>query len=305
MKLSAPLATAAIILAAIAQPASAAPGAYAKAKRRTGLWEVTQGEFAGRQTCMAMGLADQSTFLMLKLDTSHMTNHVIALLFGNTAWSIKEGDDLGELQLHAGDETVGATAVAAEHGFFLYMSLERAQLWFDKTKGSDFWLERNGEEIGRYRGGDLAEAFRKTRACGEKLIKNDPFAELREPKPPSISPAMPTIEAASIPPKPTNLGSWMEALEKDYFAGPVGGSDIELRHDRRNSTPAALRFKLTINEQGKMVGCEVLASSGLSDWSSEFCSLAERHPLTFTPAVSATGKPVRGEYVTSAVVAFE
>ena len=182
MRLSASLALAAI-LGAFVLPVNAASGAHAKIKRQTGVWEVTQGDFAGRQTCMAIGSADQATFLMLKLDTRHMANHVIALVFSNAAWSIKEGDDLGELELHAGDAVMGANPVAGEHGFFLYMSLEPAQSWFDKTRGSDFWIERNGEEIGRYRGGNLAEVFRKIRACGDQLIKTDPFAGMREPKP--------------------------------------------------------------------------------------------------------------------------
>lgn len=296
----------ALILGAVALSANGAPAAKSKAQRQTGVWEIVQEEFAGRQTCMAFGLADRSTFLMLKLDTSHMADHVIAIILGNTSWSIKEGDELGELKFHAGDTTAGAEPVAADHGFFFYMSLEPAQVWFDKSRASGFWIERDGQEIGRYRGGNLAETFRKIRACGEKLIRDDPFADMREHDAPSVPAGTRSIvEPAVTPPKPTNLGASMKAIEKDYFAGPAGGTDIELRHDRRNSTPASVRFKITVDEQGRTAGCEIIASSGLSDWKEELCSLLQRHPLTFTPALSASGKAVRGEYVTTAVVAFE
>lgn len=296
----------AIVFGALTRPAEAAPASHSKASRQTGAWEIVQGEFAGRQTCMAIGEADQSTILTLKLDTGHMADHVIALLFYNAAWSIKQGDQIGPFRLHAGDETASADPVAWDHGFFFYMSLDPAQRWFDKTKASGFWIERDGREIARYKGGNLAETFRKIRACGERLIKADPFAAGAEP---SGSPAptnAPSIaEAAVTPPKPIDLESWISAIQKDYLAGPLGGEDLESRHDRRNSSPASLRFKFTIDEQGKMVSCEVVASSGLSDWSNEFCALAERHSLTFTPARSASGAPIRGEYVTSAVVAME
>jgi hypothetical protein len=153
-------------------PAAAAP----KPKRDVGNWEIVQGEFAGRQTCMAVGSADQSTVLTLKLDTRHMADQVIALLFMNMNWSIEEGEDLGELEFHAGPETAGVEPVAGKHGFFVYLPLQMAQTWFDNTKTSGFWIERKGKEIGRYRGGNLAETFRKIRSCGEGLVKADPFA---------------------------------------------------------------------------------------------------------------------------------
>ena len=151
--------------------------AAAKPKREVGTWDIVEGEFAQRQTCMAIGLADQSTFLTLKLDTRHMADQVIALLFMNTNWSIEEGDELGELEFHAGGETAEAEPVAAKHGFFLYLPLQTAQIWFDNTRNSGFWIERRGKEIGRYHGGNLAEIFRKIRSCGEELIKADPFAK--------------------------------------------------------------------------------------------------------------------------------
>lgn len=305
MRFSTSLATA-ILVAAIALPASSATVTHPKPKRQTGAWEVVRGEFAGRQTCMALGLADQSTYLTLKLDTGHMANHVIAILFGNTVWSIKEGDQLGEFEFNAGDQTAGAEPVAANHGFFFYMSLEPAQVWFDKTKAHGFSIERDGKEIARFKGGNLAETFRKILACGERLIKVDPFAQPAEAAPASRAPDAPSImEPPVIPPKPINLGSWINLIQKDYFAGPVGGSELDLRHDRRNSLPASLQFKMAVDEHGTMAICEVVTSSGLSEWRDEFCSLAERHPLTFTPAISAAGKSVMGEYITSAVVAFE
>ena len=153
------------------------PSAAEKPKRDIGNWDIVQGEFAGRQTCMAIGSADQSTVLTLKLDTRHMADQVIALLFMNTNWSIQEGDELGELEFHAGGETAEAEPVAAKHGFFLYLPIQTAQIWFDNTRNSGFWIERRGKEIGRFHGGNLAEIFRKIRSCGEELIKADPFAK--------------------------------------------------------------------------------------------------------------------------------
>lgn len=146
-------------------------------KRQTGAWEIVKGEFAGRQTCMAIGSADQSTVLTLKLDTRHMADHVIALLFMNMNWSIKKGDDLGVLELHAGSEIAGVEPVAGDHGFFVYLPLDTADIWFDNTKISGFWIERRGQEIGRFRGGNLAEIFRKMKSCGEALVRADPFAK--------------------------------------------------------------------------------------------------------------------------------
>lgn len=307
MRVPASLLMAAIILGAFALPAPAAPAAHAKAKSQIGIWEIVQGEFAGRQTCMAIGAVDESTILMLKLDTGHMANHVIALLFTNAAWSIKEGDDLGEFEFKAGDARMGASAVAGEHGFFVYMSLEPAQDWFDKTRTDGFSIHRNGHEIARYRRGNLAQTFRKIRACGEKLVKADPFADRGENKPASRpTQAPPIIEAAVIPPKPIDLGHWIKAIEKDYFAGPPGNSPAAARaHEMRNSHPASIRFKISVNASGEMTNCEVIGTNGLPDWALAFCAIAMRHSLKFAPAQTASGKAVAGDYVNSADVRFE
>jgi hypothetical protein len=307
MRFSVSLVLAGIFLGAVALPATAAPAAHAKAKAETGVWEVSQGEFAGRQTCMALGLADQSTILMLKLDTGHMANHVIAIILGNTGWSIKEGDELGELELHAGDTTAGAEPVAIDHALIFYMSLEPAQVWFDKTKASGFWLERDGKDIAHYRGGNLAEAFHKIRACGDKLIKDDPFAEQAEAGRASGRTAAPSIiDAAVTPPKPLNLGHWIKAIEKDYFAGPPGDSPTAARaHEMRNSHPASARFKISVNASGEMTNCTVIGTNGLPDWAFSFCAIAMRHDLKFAPAQTASGKAVAGDYVSTARVRFE
>ena len=292
-------------LALITSHAAAAASAT-KANGQTGNWEIVQGEFAGRQTCMAIGSADRSTVLTLKLDTGHMADHVIAVLFMNMDWSIKEGDELGELRFHAGDQIAGADPVAADRGFFYYMSLDPAEVWFNKTKASGFWIERDGQEIARYKGGNLAETFRKIRACGERLIKADPFAARAAPAPAPRSTVDPSItEPVVTRPKPVNLASWIGAIQRDYLAGPAGGSDLDLRRDRRNSSPASVQFRMVVDEHGTMAACQIVASSGLSDWRDEFCSLAARHPLAFTPSRSASGKPVRGEYITNAIVAME
>lgn len=79
------------------------------------------------------------------------------------------------MEFHAGSETAGAVPVAADRGFFFYLPLETAQMWFDNAAATGLWIERNGNEIARYRGGNLADTFRKIRSCGEKLIKADPF----------------------------------------------------------------------------------------------------------------------------------
>lgn len=299
--------TTALILGAVALSANGAPAAKSKAQRQTGVWEIVQGAFEGRQTCMAFGLADRSTFLMLKLDTSHMADHVIAIILRNTSWSIKEGDELGELKFHAGDTTAGAEPVAADHGFFFYMSLEPAQVWFDKTRASGFWIERNGAEIAHYTGGNLAETFNKIRACGEKLIKADPFAEKAEASRPSSRTAAPPItDAAVTPPKPINLGLWIKAIEKDYFAGPPGDSPAAAgAHEMRNSMPASARFRISVSAAGEMTNCDVIGTYGLPDWAWSLCTIGLRHSLKFAPARTATGKPVAGEYTNTAEVRFE
>lgn len=297
----------AFLISTAAFPIAEATAAPAKAKRQVGVWEIVQGEFAARQTCMAIGLADQSTFLMLKLDTGHMADHVIAIILGNTAWSIKEGDGLGELKFHAGDSTAGAEPVAADHGFFFYMSLEPAQVWFDKTKAFGFWIERDGKDIAHYRGGNLAETFHKIRACGERLIKADPFAEKAEASPPSTRTAAPSIvDAAVTPPKPTNLWPWINAIEKDYLAGPPGNSpNVARAHEMRNSHGASARFKISVSASGEMTNCEIIATYGLPDWAFSFCGIAIRHSLKFAPAQTASGNPVAGEYVGTAEVRFD
>lgn len=167
----------AMLVSAAALATNPAVAAKPAPKRQTGVWEVVQGEIADRQTCMAIGSADPSTVLIIKLDTKHLADHVVSLLFTNMQWSIEPGDNLGELKFHAGDQVAGAEPVAGDRGFFFYMSLDPAQIWFEKTRTSGFWIERDGREIGRYKGGNLAETFRKIRACGERLIKADPFAK--------------------------------------------------------------------------------------------------------------------------------
>lgn len=177
MTVSASVRLVATLVSSVALAMSTAVAAKPPSKWHIGAWEVVQGEFADRQTCMAIGSADQSTFLIIKLDTGNMADHVVSLLFTNMQWSIEPDDDLGELKFHAGDQVAGAEPVAGERGFFFYMSLEPAQTWFEKTRPSGFWIERDGKEIGRYKGGNLAEAFKKVRDCGERLIKADPFAK--------------------------------------------------------------------------------------------------------------------------------
>lgn len=159
-----------LALLVIAQPA------FPKPRALTGIWEVSEGEFAGRQTCIAIGEAGQSTTLLLKLDADLALNHQVALLFLDMSWSIREGDSLGVMRFYAGSETLSAKPVADEHGFFFYAPLETLEHWFAEAKSSGFWIEFEDKKLGPYRGGNLPTAFRKLRSCGEKLARSDPFA---------------------------------------------------------------------------------------------------------------------------------
>jgi TonB family protein len=60
-----------------------------------------------------------------------------------------------------------------------------------------------------------------------------------------------------------------------------------------NREQGLVRFRLTVGTTGQVVGCEVLQSSGSSALDSATCNIMRRR-AKFTPARSATGKPVEG-----------
>lgn len=293
------LAVAALIFLAFLQPLSAKSRPTA---RGVETWSFTREHFGRAPVCIVSGHGSPSVTVQFLVSAKHYGE--VGVTAGSENWSVNDGDVVGDISYVSFAAELTGTPTATAQGFFFSVDPQEVSTFASSAKHG-FEIERNGETIARFPAGNLVKVVDKLIACAAQLHAADPFAQ------PAYAPtaislnARPASTEAVVPPKPINLWPSMNAIEKDYFAGPSGGDDIGLRHDRRNASPASLRFKLTVDEQGKMVNCEVLASSGLSDWSEEFCSLAERHPLTFTPALSATGKPVRGEYVTSAVVAIE
>jgi hypothetical protein len=292
------LAVAALISVAIPQPLSAKTH---PAVRRMEPWSFRRGSFGAAPVCIVSGHGRPSVTVQFLADAKHYGE--VGITAGSDNWSIKDGDVLGDISLVSSGAQLTGIPTAAAQGFFYSVDARQVST-FARSASDGFQLERAGETIAQLPGGNLATVIGKLIACAAELHAADPFAQpVYAPSADGADAQRASVEAVTVPPRPINLGPWMKAIEEDYFAGPLGGEDIELKHDRRNSTPASLRFKLTVDEQGRMVNCEVIASSGLGDWGNEFCSLAERYSLRFTPALSASGTPVRGEYVTSAVVA--
>ena len=271
----------------------------------TGEWSLIEGDPGdGVPKCMLFGRGDQSTIVQLMTDARH--HGAIALGAVNLKWSIKKGDDLGEISFSAAGGKLTGAPVASDHAFFYFIEAPDVVAFF-RTAGGQVSIEWNGDTIARFPTGNLPSMLAEFQDCGEKLHARDPFVRrIDRPSPQESTSDLTADEAVAIPPRPIDLGRWVGAIQKDYFAGPhYEGDGTKLQHEQRNSRPASVKFRITVDRLGKMVNCEVLESSGYNEWGWLFCSLAKQHPLKFTPAVSASGEPVSGEYITTAKVAFE
>lgn len=256
---------------------------------REGEWALTEVLLdRGIPSCVVAGKADASTVISLTTDAKdHPEAYFVA---ENQNWSIKKGDDVGEIQIFA-DEGYHFSkgSFAIDHGIAARVD-ESDFLYFLKLAKGRFGIKRNGKVIARYDSGNLSEMVSKLEQCGAKLSALDPFAK-------------PTPSVA-VPPKPINKMEWIGSIEKAYFAGPPTKCILCIRKMERNSEPAQVKFKLTVDEQGRLIKCEVLESSGYADWRDEFCRLTMNFKLEFTPAISNAGRPIAGEYVDVAGVAF-
>lgn len=169
--------TAAILLSLVAM-APFSPGQSKPAPpKRIGHWELVETKFTGRPTCLLIGAASQNTFLTLKIDSGDEARNLISFQFVNLNWSIKSGDDLGEIALL--NSTGGPTGIpiAGEKGFFLYLDAGNAQTWLKLGDKRGLWLERDGKMLERMNIGNLPDKIDELRKCGARLLADDPFGD--------------------------------------------------------------------------------------------------------------------------------
>lgn len=169
--------TAAILLSSFAM-APLSPGLSKPASTiRTGHWELVETKFTGRPTCLLIGAASQNTVLTLKIDSGDEARNLISFQFVNLNWSIKSGDDLGEIALL--NSTGGPTAIpiAGEKGFFFYLDAGNAQTWLKLGDKRGLWLERDGKVLERINSDDLPDKIEELRKCGARLLADDPFGD--------------------------------------------------------------------------------------------------------------------------------
>lgn len=275
-----------------AHPAGARPanGAEVTLRANVGDWTFKETHNEGDvRRCTIGGEADASTAIWLTTEAEHYPQALLGL--ANNDWSIKEGDDVGEVEIITDDKyRLTGKFATVEHGLVTWVDADAFQYFLRLAQGR-FSITRNGETVGRYSSGNLAPMVTKLRECGSKLSALDPFAK-------------PTPSVAT-PPRPINKDEWLRSIEKAYFTGPQARCILCIRKMERNSEPATVRFRIAVNEKGEKTGCEILASSGYADWREEFCRLTMASKLSFTPAVSNAGGPINGNYVDTAVVAFQ
>lgn len=112
-----------------------------------------------------------------------------------------------------------------------------------------------------------------------------PAATVTVPPPPTIALPAPIGEGAYNPraPKPMSYpGSWV--MTADYPADAL-----------RANEQGTAGFALTINPQGRVIGCRITASSGSPRLDETTCRLVTQR-ARFTPATDSKDNPIEGTY---------
>lgn len=138
--------------------------ALAPAPAQANWGEVLTDRLAAGPACLALTENDDDTMLTLKMDRGDLEDEMIVLLVGNLGWSIREGDDLGELALVNREGGIVGVPVASDHGFFLYLPIDDIQR-FATGASQGFALVRDGNVLSRFPGEDLQATVHDLVAC--------------------------------------------------------------------------------------------------------------------------------------------
>lgn len=139
-------------------------------------WDFIEGEVDDGYTCIIVDDA-QGTMFMMRIAGSHYVDGSVAVFASDKKWSIKQGDDLGEVGFYTATENLIGTPVATDGGFFFHAPATAVESWVKSAYPDGFYLTRNGKEFARFRPDNMAAAFDELRACADKAFGRDPFAD--------------------------------------------------------------------------------------------------------------------------------
>lgn len=151
--------------------------AISKPAPSTARWSLIKEQIGGRPTCLLLGRASPNTWLTLKIDSGDQARNLISFQFVNLNWSIKSGDELGEIHFLNGSGGSTVVPIAGDRGFFLYLDADLAEAWLKLEDEQGMWLERDGKILERLSGGNLPSQVGKLRECGARLYSKDPFGQ--------------------------------------------------------------------------------------------------------------------------------
>lgn len=136
---------------------------------------------------------------------------------------------------------------------------------------------------------DGTRAGTKAQCPGARLDPQLAIMESEEPLPPDEKPKSfvlpPPTDGSTHPVPKANPGLWLST--RDY--PPLA---LEEGRNGRSS------FRLQIDKEGKVTGCEIIVSSGHEDLDETTCTLIRQRAL-FDPATSRRGKKAAGMYQNS------
>ena len=175
----------------VAQPIDAKPVAV-------GQWKLVETRLGpGMAICMLQEHADRFTTIQFMAAARH--HGVFGVSADNPNWSIKEGDDIGEISFTSGKVSFADKPKTVLQGFY-YSVREKDVVDFAKSAGPELELRRDGEQIGRYPVGNLRSAIDLLVGCGAKLYARDPFAQPAGERAPNSQPnTSQAAELAAIP----------------------------------------------------------------------------------------------------------
>ena len=140
-----------------------------KAATIPGWSDVIVGPIAKGRACSILQRSKDGTLMMIRVDTKAAKQHLMEVTLLNMSWSVKEGDDLGELVfLHKNRSTMVGTPLAGDHAILLYIPPGQLSEWVEDSSEERFVVMRGPSAIARVDAPGLAKAVAAVRMCARQ-----------------------------------------------------------------------------------------------------------------------------------------
>lgn len=125
----------------------------------------------GGPACMALNKFDDATFMTLKMDRGDRTDGVVVVMLSNLAWSIEQGEELGEVDLVHDTDGIAAPAHGGNHGLFFYTPRDWLRGFAASLPSGGFALYRDGTPVTRFPQDGFAETLKALLACADREFR--------------------------------------------------------------------------------------------------------------------------------------